>query len=423
MPRAPTPAAAVDDPDIVDAAEDTDDEDGEYDSVVDAFERGAGDDLLTLGVAVVRAFDDSGRRHWEERLYEAMDSFPEYRVKGVTAQRVLGGFGALGNPSSFHHPEVRLFRRMRKKLIFRPLLAAFVKRRFGCAAGRGVLLEALFDRLCVRCEAFNRPSAEVWHRDIYAAEKFSLRPLPRSLPGGARDLIFGGWTNLDHREQRFIGLLGTHVEGFTSTSEAEGFAEFSKEEIARFRFEARLAAQANGRYGNTVRTDARGHVRIPPGHCIVFQQQLVHSVVSGLQPDTPALRVYHGLRLTTERVPLFDIAAVVENGGVPRIPSGQMAVMFSPNHYQYFATHERYRTWGERTFKQQCLYRRVTKANVPYHTPGSQGNRNRAANAGRYMPSLTEMGLWDPRYAYSEREWRAMHPQRLFRADGDAQRR
>ena len=393
--------------DVTDLAEYSDDE---GDEVPSADHAAAAEDLARYGVAVVRVFDEIARAHWEARIYAAMDDFPEYKLQGRNVQRVLGGFGALGNPASFHHPEVRTFRRMRKKLTFRPLFALYAKRLFGTAA-KTVNLEALFDRLCVRCEDFNRPSAEAWHRDIYDSDKYKLRALSNTLPGGKQDMLFGGWTNVDHREQRFVGLLGTHLD---ATKGQAGFATFSKDEIARFRFNERLREQASRQYGHTLRTDAEGYVRTPPGYCVLFQQHLIHSVVSGPQPETPALRVFHGLRLTGDTVPLFDVASAVENGGVPRIPSGQVPPMFSANHYQFFASHERYQTWADRTFRRACLFERTTKTGTVYYTPGSQGNRNRAANAGRYMPSLAEMGMWDERFAYSEWELRAMQPQRLL---------
>ena len=394
--------------DIVDDAEYSSDEDGEPDDITD---RGA-EDLRNLGVAVIRSFDEVARKHWNERLFAAMDEFPEYSKKGRRTQRVLGGFGAFGNPSSFHDPDVRVFRRIRKKVVFRPLMAAYAALSFRKEDRRDLMLEALFDRLCVRCEEFNRPVAEAWHRDIYGATKYKLRPLPRTLPGMQEDLLFGGWTNLDHRPQHFVGLLSTHTE---STRGKEGFDKFSKGEIEKFKFNERLLKQAHRAYGHTIRTNELGYVIVPPGYSILFQQQLIHSVVSGPQPETPALRVFHGIRLTAETAPLFDVTASIENGGVPRIPSGQIPPMYSSNHYQFFASHERYQKWAERTFKSACLFRRTTKdTNIPYHTPGSRDNRNRAANTGRYMPSLSEMGLWEQRFEYTERETRAMYPQRLF---------
>jgi hypothetical protein len=394
--------------DVMDAREESSDESGEdYDIMDDASK-----DLVHLGVAVVNSFDTVSSRYWNSQLFKAMDRFPEYKERGTEVQRVLGGFGALGNPSSFHDEDVRLFRRMRKKNIFRPVMAAYVKLLFKGVPHKNINIEALFDRLCVRCEAFNRPVAESWHRDIYGAEKYKLRQLPHSLPGDKQDLLFGGWTNLDHRDQKFVCLFSTHNEDIKGQ---KGFAEFSKQEIVTYKFNERLLKQAQRAYGLTIHTDEKGYVIIPPGHTIIFQQQLIHSVVSGPQPDTPALRVFHGLRLTTETAPLFDVSSAIENGGVPRIPSGQIPPMFSANHYQFFASHERYQKWAERVFRRECLFERVTKTGTIYYTPGSNGNRNRAANTGRHMPSLSEMGLWDERFEYSEREKRAMCPQRLFR--------
>ena len=82
-----------------------------------------------------------------------------------------------------------------KKTTFRPVLACFVQRAFAEFSYKDVMLEALFDRLCVRCETFKRPVAEALIA-IFGAEKWNLRALPRTLPGGTKDILFGGWTNL-----------------------------------------------------------------------------------------------------------------------------------------------------------------------------------------------------------------------------------
>ena len=370
-------------------------------------------DLADLGVAVVEVMQEDSRAHWNDLLFAAMDDFPEYRVRGRGVQRVLGGFGALGNPSSFHHPTVRAFRALLKRLAVQPVLRAYARARYGDAA-RLVRLEALFDRLCVRCRAFKSPSKESWHRDIYDAETFRLRALPRSLPGGELDVLVGGWTNLDHRPQSFVGLAGSHDEAFHDAG--AGFATFSTADVARHRFDARLAGQADRRLGRTVRCNAQGEIVVPPGHAILFLQRLVHAVKGGLQPETPALRVFHGFRLTTEEAALFDHEGVLANGAVPRIPSGQIPPMYSQNHYAAFSGADpRWRAWGGATFRRECLFRRTTPAGLEYETPGSRDDRNRAANAGRYMPSLAEMGLFDEeRFRYSREEAASLHPQPLF---------
>lgn len=388
-------------------------------------------DLAAFGVAVVPLLDASARAAWEERLWVAMDEFPEYKIKGRAVQRVLGGFGAFGNPSSFHHPTVRRFRSSLKAAL-RPLFAAYAEMVLGTTDG--VALEALFDRLCVRCEAFKRPVPEAWHRDIYDGESYKLRPLPHSIPADdsdddeplderhrrkttaaprlREDLLFGGWTNLDAREQAFVCLPKTHDEPLRGK---KGFASFDEAEIKEYRFNERLAAQASGRMGNTVRFNAKGEVIVPPGHTIVFLQRLIHSVKGGKQPDTPALRLFHGFRLTGERASLMDHAVAVENGGVPRIPSGQLPPMFSSNHFAFFCSDKtsEWRDWSVRTFYDVCLFERDGKKT--YKTPGSKDNRNPFVNHAkvRAMPSLAEMGLWTEAYAYSAHDRAVLTPEPL----------
>ena len=72
--------------DLVDAAEETSDSDGEWEYSLDE----AGEDLLSFGAAVVPALDEVAREHWNRRLFDAMDDFPEYRVRGRTVA-VRGG--------------------------------------------------------------------------------------------------------------------------------------------------------------------------------------------------------------------------------------------------------------------------------------------------------------------------------------------
>jgi hypothetical protein len=375
----------------------------------------AAEDLLAHGVAVLPYLDEPSRQWWEGLLYDAMDDMPEFRVQGRATQRVLGGFGALGNPSSFHHPTVRAFRRKFKKLAVRDVMRAYVALRYPKGEGEDVRLEALFDRLCVRCDAFNEPVAEAWHRDIYDHKKFRLRPLPHTLPDGAQDLLIGGWSNLDTRPQYFVGLVGTHRDDGTGAG-AGGFSKYDAAQIKQYGFNERLAAQGGRTIGHTLQCDRRGMIVVPPGCAVFFFQRLVHAVKSGKQPATPSLRVFHGFRLTREDVSLFDLEGVVANGAVPRIPSGQMAAMYSQNHYAAFGNpgNDSYRSWGRRTFVDACLFRRTTPAGLAYATPGSPGDANAAANLGRYMPSLTEMGLWSETYRYSDDERRALEPQPLF---------
>lgn len=368
--------------------------------------------LARYGVITASVLNDETRSRWASCFWQAMDEFPEYTVRGKDAQRVLGGFGALGNPASFHHPTVQRWRVGIKRMM-QPLFREYVELQ---GFSRDTRLEKLFDRIVVRCEAFGQPTKETWHRDIYDHEKNKLRSLPSSLRRDgqpAMDEMFGGWVNLSDRDQKFICIVGSHKEEAAMRAQASGggFATLTDQEIAAQDVKARLKRQANRKIG-TCRTDEDGCVIVPPGSVVLFFQRILHSVAGGKQPADPQLKIMNGLRLTRETSTLFDHESVVLNNAVPRIPSGQIPPMYSANHYSFFPKQPELRAWGERTFKHQCLFERVTPTGQTYFTPGSADNRDPSANRGRYMPSLAEMGL--PTYPYTQETARALQPEPLF---------
>jgi len=368
--------------------------------------------LHRYGFAVVPVFDsDETRRKWAGRVWAALDDMPEFRVKGRKAHRVLGGFGAYGNPSSFHHPTLQQLRAKLKKNVSMPLFRALMQY---AAYGDNARCEMLFDRVCVRAKAFGDVSKESWHRDVHDGPKYGHRALPRTLDGGRHlDDIFGGWLNLSDGPTSFRGIAGSHrgADAVEAQRRGGGFAALSKAEIEAQHVEHRLALQANGRIG-TADTDADGHIVVPPGHLLVFYQRLLHAVAGGKQPEEPQLRLFVGHRITTETVPLFPLERVLANNAVPPIPSGQTPPMYSQNHYGFFSTTDKYRTWGARTFQPACLFQRTTPDGRAYATPGSKDDRDRDANAKRYMPSLSAMGF-EP-YEYTSRTRRALEPEPLL---------
>ena len=374
--------------------------------------------LDRYGVMCMPILPDAARQRWAQTIWNAMDEFPEYKVRGRQVQRSLGGFGALGNPSSFHHPDVQKWRNRIKKKILMPLFRQYVLLKgFSTETTK---LEKLYDRINVRCESFGQPTKESWHRDIYDGQKYGLRDLPRSIDGRHTkypDEIFGGWVNLSDANQHFICIMGSHKgdEAFAAQQRGGGFAELSEKEIREQRVEERLARQANRKIG-TCRTNGDGHVIVPPGAMVIFYQRLLHSVAGGKQPREPNLRIFNGVRLTGERNALFDHESVIINNAVPRIPSGQIPPMYSQNHYGFFSRTPRYRDWGASTFKNACLFERKLPSGVAYHTPGSRNDRNSAANKGRYMPSLSEMDF-EP-YPYSNASVQTMLPEFLFARSG-----
>ena len=365
--------------------------------------------LSKYGVVTVPVFSsENGRKKWEQLIWEAMDDFPEYKRKGRDIQRVLGGFGALGNPASFHHKAIQKLRYKIKNRITKLLFRQYAQNE---QMSDRVCLEMLFDRLCVRARAFGAVSKESWHRDIYDGPKYGLRPLPETLDGSS-DEIFGGWVNLSPHAQHFVGILGSHKgeDAQKAQQKGGGFAVLSEADVKAHRIQERLAAQANKKIG-VVHTNATGSIVVPAGHMVIFFQRILHAVAGGQQPIEPQLRLFIGHRLTEETTPLFPLDRIIDNNAVPHIPSGQIPPMYSKNHYAFFSTSAKYRTWAETTFHAQCLYWRQTPAGIPYATPGSADNRNRNANLQRYMPGLSDMKFTP--YVYLDKSRRTMMPEQL----------
>src|SRR5437868_10465878 len=163
------------------------------------------------GVVVLPALDPNALSAYNAHWHSAMQRFPEYLHTPDTIY-VLGGFGAFGNPASFHHPAVRHLRYYMMSVAI-PFFRAIAP---------GMLIEQLFDRTSLRRKG-TAPTAELWHRD--------KSPTP--------DTVFGGWVNLDlGNTQYFSCVPGTH----NVTVEGAGFERFSPEEAMEFKAHKELIA-------------------------------------------------------------------------------------------------------------------------------------------------------------------------------------
>lgn len=209
---------------------------------------------------VLEAHMDAFTRHFAES--------PEFlatpRPMDSEWKPVLGGFGALGNPSSFHHPFVRQMREMCEAWLLDNDVLPLKGRR----------LEQCFDRLMRRTKG-SVPTKESWHRD----ESKNTQP---------GDDIFGGWINLDFQSQYFSCAPRSHLDT-GARDRNDGFAKITDPaEKAHYQGIA----------------DAHGPVEIPQGHMLVFYERLVHEVLS--KPAKYIMqRMFLGWRATSAREPLF----------------------------------------------------------------------------------------------------------------------
>lgn len=253
--------------------------------------------------------------HRQELLVEA-SQFPEF-LPGTT-QFVLGGFAALGCASSFHNPVVRKYRQWMHSVLvndlFSPLVATYDK-------PDEWKLDHMIGRMTIRVRG-QKPSAEQFHRDE-ASE----------LIASSDDKVFGGWVNLDNEDQFFSCVPGTHMP---DTNNHRGFSKISKEEVKQIRAQNRAQC-----------------VVIPPGHMLVFYENMVHEVVSRVARKT-LVRLHLAFRLTrsVEMRPA-DLMQKIDSQSVIMIKSGQIPGMYAKLHVVNWI--EKLVKWSAASIDPRCL--------------------------------------------------------------------
>lgn len=315
-----------------------------------------------LGVATFPVVKPEDLPTYRKLLDKDIEGFTEYKT-GVKAH-VLGGFSALGNPSSFHCPTVRRLRYQWYK--------EFLDLMHTGASDQNY--ELLFDRLLVRQKG-KAASAESFHRDVCDS------------PDLTEDCsVYGGWVNLDDTPQSFSCILGTHSDvTHMWLKKNPGFVKRPKKD-------KRLCGNSS-------------LVQVPPGHAIIFYQHILHEVVSKKAKQT-MYRLFVGARRTLSNNRIYsNIPEVIRKQGVPLLPSGQKPPLYSMNHQSAFLmkpfkalpdyTVQGLSHWSSDTFKENLL---VTK------TVGSGLNKGMSYTVvPRYLKSLEELELpLYPRYGTEE---------------------
>lgn len=328
-------------------------------------------ELYEFGVTVITDTWLTDRiEEFQERWEEMVAEFPEYRD---TTRLVKGGFMALGNPSSFHHPLPRLTREWAMSCIV-PLMAEYRTR----LDDDKEFLEQLIDRMMDRNPGV-KVSAESWHRDeaIFAPKKGG----DGILPG---DLTFGGWQNFERDNEYFSCVIGTHLIGQRGKDTGKGFNRLTKDEVREFSDDPR-----------------RRHIEIPPGAIIIFNENIVHEVVPIVKKHH-VRRIFLGWRLTNGEEPMFkDNMDRFDRQAPFRIKSGQEAAMWPSCSWIYTRQREDLATWSEQTFVDEVLEDKIFKQG----TPEEQVFRV----VPRYMAGLEDYGL--PKFTeYTDDELRLYIP-------------
>jgi len=258
--------------------------------------------LRTDGYVVIPVMDAHMIRIFREAFICSMTAFPEFlrhpddpmrtmdgRMFGEKdSNHVMGGFGAFGNPASFHNPfvrNIRIFLRHAVIGLFRDLVRD------------GELMEQLFDRMCLR-PAGTSTTREQWHRDLN----------PTALDG---DVVFGGWINLDDEPQFFSCAPGTH--------------------------HAEVAVQQGSGFHRDQAPGSSEKVVVPPGHLLIFYQRLLHEV-HPRRLRKASFRQFVCWRITSHpgsTLQRDSIERIVRDQAVPRLPSDQIPPIYGKNHASF----------------------------------------------------------------------------------------
>ena len=243
--------------------------------------------LQENGYTTIPIYKDSDLKEIRKKLDEEVSNFQEFKNDATTF--VLGGFSAFGNPSSFHNPTVRKIRLD----VYEPVKQLFKdeNRKF----------EQIIDRMLIRNPGL-KPSKESWHRDIS----------PETLE---TDTIFGGWINLSNEDQYFSCISGTHND--KPGNNRKGFATIKDKNLIR---------QYNNSPNKTL-------VKILPGHLIIFNENIIHEVVSK-SSKARIVRLFIGWRLTNEDTPLIpNLEKLLEEQAVIPLKSFQIPPLYATLHF------------------------------------------------------------------------------------------
>lgn len=333
----------------------------------------------------------------QKRFMSTIRNFPEYNrhpdnkdkaLDGTTIKYALGGFGALGNPASFHNHFVRQLRQWCMTLVV-PMFSEFCKLR-----KHNYKLEQIIDRMMYRL-AGDKPTPEFWHRDEAITDK--------------EDLTFGGWINLDDKPQYLSCYKNTHQESGKS-----GFVQVTEKELKKIRKKRKEKGLPE-----------KDKVKIPPGHLMIFFENTVHEVMSK-ELSYNSKRIFLGWRLTDSDKPILpEIEDILENQDVMYLKSGQGSAMFSPMHPNMRSRHKKpYKLdyWSENTFKPELLEEVTVKSGVhkgeKYLRVITELKKHKKASKQTkkvyQMPSLSELGL--PMYRdYTETEKSILYPNRKWK--------
>ena len=344
--------------------------------------------LKRMGVVTIPVIPAEEIPEIRNKFLQTLRKFPEYKRDSNDPDRdstgnplvyVLGGFAALGNPASFHNELVRDIRRRCRKAvlpIFRTLIEHYADRHLQNPTN----FEMLFDRMMYRMVS-QQPVAESWHRDVMPKKAIQHN-----------DEVFGGWINLDEKNQYSSCIPGSHL-GVRQRDLEEGFATIPKDQvqaISKFRYK----------------------FPIPAGHIVIFPQYIVHEVVAQ-KSSYNMMRLFTGWRTTVADGFLHpDTLERLDTQAIMPIPGGMRPPMYAANHGSFFLW-KQFRPIPNRDHKVNTIeWSQDTMQPVTLIDRPAKKDRLAYRIVKRWMDSLQQYNL--PKYpAYTGEEIDLYRPQKI----------
>ena len=267
--------------------------------------------LSTEGYCVLPVLSPEEVTSTRDRLVLELRRDPYYKdaTRAWNEGMVMGGFGGLATPHSYHNPVTRELR-LRVHEVGVQLCPP------------DAVIEQCPDRTMSRA-IHQCPGGESWHRD----------ESPSAKPGSA---IFGGWINLNDHDEYFACCPGSQRIG---TGGNINFQTIPKEE--RPEWKAREVK-----------------VPIPPGHLVVFYENIVHRVYTGKKRRE--YRLFVGWRIGTNRDELDPtLHERMVRHQVPKIKGGMQPPVYARQHMASWI--ERVAEWSKNVQDVHC-YNHVVRS-------------------------------------------------------------
>lgn len=293
----------------------------------------------TTKVPLLIVFDNDGKNNLEKNGYHVLKIFDKDELEIISdkflktamgsselnqniniTQFVLGGVGYVPFPSFWYNPFIQtLYQIVFKKIIENKIFDLLLNE------NKNMKISMSPDRPLIRFPTQIVDETGKWHQDDAANAT-------------EEDRIFGGWVNLNKDvTQYFKCIPGTHKHTHTIFNSLEqkngarrGFASFKNKQDTQF---------LESYWRDNIEQQL---VEIPPGHILIFEENMIHTVFKNPKTDKHILRIHTSFVISQNNIALNDRNKVIENEKleglfenqelVP-VRSGQKTPLFSPFHY------------------------------------------------------------------------------------------